>query len=301
MKQSTRAFFKLHGWRNFIDFIHGYIYSRWINTYLRVITGRMFIKKKRSGPAPSGPRPVVPQHPIGKWFQERYHSKVLTHEDAGKIVRLDRPLRVENPDQVIPYEIANSIILDTPGSMAVMRCPCREIKDNGSCGPLEVCMVVGEPFVDFVVDHKVNGARRISREEGLQILDDTRDRGWVHTAWFKDAMAGRFYAICNCCSCCCIPMRAMNRTGHEAKYVSHSGYVAELDRDSCSGCGGCDDICPFGAMSDPTSDGGGYVSIDRDKCFGCGVCANLCSNGAVFMVEAPDKGLPMDVERLASA
>jgi formate hydrogenlyase subunit 6/NADH:ubiquinone oxidoreductase subunit I len=92
----------------------------------------------------------------------------------------------------------------------------------------------------------------------------------------------------------------MNRTGHEAKYVSHSGYVAELDMDSCSGCGGCDDICPFGAMEDPISDGGGYVSIDRDKCFGCGVCANLCGNGAVVMVEAPDKGLPMDVERLAS-
>jgi Fe-S-cluster-containing hydrogenase component 2 len=91
-------------------------------------------------------------------------------------------------------------------------------------------------------------------------------------------------------------MRAMNRTGHEAKYVSPSGYVAELDMDSCSGCGGCDDICPFGAMSD----GEGFVSIDRDKCFGCGVCANLCANGAVVMVEAPEKGQPFDVEVLAS-
>ena len=294
MRPSTKAFFKLHGWRNFIDFIHGYIYGRWINAYLSFITGKMFKRGKKRGPAPTGPRPVQPQTGMGRWFEERYHSKVLTHEDAGKIVRLDRPLRVENPDQVIPYEIANSIILDTPGSMAVMRCPCRELKGEGNCGPLEVCMVIGEPFVDFMVDHEVNGARRISREEGIKILDETRDRGWVHTAWFKDAMAGRFYAICNCCTCCCIPMRAMNRTGLEAKYVAPSGYVAELDMDSCSGCGGCDDICPFGAMSD----GEGYVSIDREKCFGCGVCANLCGNGAVFMVEAPEKGLPFDVDTI---
>ena len=49
------------------------------------------------------------------------------------------------------------------------------------------------------------------------------------------------------------------------------------------------------------SDGDGFVSIDREKCFGCAVCANLCANGAVVMVEAPDKGLPMDVERLAGS
>jgi hypothetical protein len=26
---------------------------------------------------------------------------------------------------------------------------------------------------------------------------------------YKDAMLGRFYAICNCCSCCCGAMEAL--------------------------------------------------------------------------------------------
>lgn len=296
MKPSTKAFFKLHGWRNFGDFLHGYIYARWTNSYLKVITGKAFKRRKAGGTAPSSPRPPQPQTSLGRWFEERYHSKILTHEDAGKIIKLNRPLRVENPERVIPYEIANRIILDTPGSLAVMRCPCREIRGDKACGSLEVCMVVGEPFVDFVVEHGTNGARCISREEGIEILKKARDQGWVHTAWFKDAMAGRFYAICNCCSCCCIPTRAMNRTGYEARYVAPSGYVAVMDSSVCAGCGGCEKICAFGAMSDDT----GTVVIDREKCFGCGVCANLCPNGAATMVLTPEKGVPFDIDALGS-
>jgi ferredoxin len=220
----------------------------------------------------------------------------LTHDSAGKIIKLDRPLRVDNPERVIPFEIANRIILDTPGSIAVMRCPCRETKGEDSCGPLEVCMVVGEPFVDFVVEHGTNGARPVSRQEAVEILGDTRARGWTHTAWFKDAMGGRFYAICNCCSCCCIPMGFMRKTGNQARFIIGSGYVAILDNEICAGCGGCEKICSFGAMSDDT----GTVIIDRDKCFGCGVCANLCPNGAAKMVLAPEKGVPFDVEALGS-
>ena len=295
MKPSTKAFFRLHGWRNPIDFLHGYIYGRWINTYLKVITGKAFKRRKKGGAAPSGPRPPQPQTRIGRWFEERYHSKVLTHGDAGKIVKLDRPLRVDNPERVIPFEIANRIILDTPGSLAVMRCPCREIRDDRSCGPLEVCMVVGKPFVDFVVEHGTNEARHISREEGIEILKTARAQGWVHTAWFKDAMAGRFYAICNCCSCCCVPTRSMKRTGLEAKYLAPSGYVAVVDADVCSGCGGCENVCAFGAMSDEI----GAVVVDREKCFGCGVCANLCPSAAATMVLAPEKGVPFDVEALS--
>lgn len=294
MKPSTKAFFRLHGWRHPFSFLHGYIYGRWINTYLRVITGRVFKRRKKSTAPRTGPRPPQPQTGMGRWFEERYHSKVLTHEDAGKIVKLNKPLRVDNPERVVPYEIANRIVLETPGSLAVMRCPCREIKGSDACGPLEVCMVIGKPFVDFVVEHGTNGARIISREEGTSILETARDKGWVHTAWFKDAMAGRFYAICNCCSCCCIPTRAMTRTGLEAKYLAPSGYVAVLDPETCTGCGVCEKRCAFGAISLDS----GTVVIDPEKCFGCGVCANLCAHGTVRMERAQEKGVPFDVEAL---
>ena len=294
MKPSTKAFFKLHGWRKLVDFIHGYIYGRWPNRYLRIITGSGFRGSRKTRPHSPGPRVPRPQGRVSRWFAERYHSKVLTHGDAARIIRLDRPIIPENPEKVVPFDIANRIVLDAPGSLAVMRCPCRETRGEKSCGPLEVCMVIGSPFVEFVVEHGTNGARPLDRDEAVEILEECRERGWVHTAWFKDAMGGRFYAICNCCSCCCIGLRAMRKSGYEARSVIPSGYVAEVGNDICSRCGKCEVACPFGAIIV----GDGSVIIHREKCFGCGVCETLCPDGLLKMVLAPEKGAPFDVEAM---
>jgi len=292
MKPSTRAFFKLHGWRHPFRFLHGYIYGKWINTYLSVITGKTFKgRKRKTGVSPSAPRPIRPQTAMGRWFEERYHSKVLTHEDAGKIVKLSKALRVDNPERVVPYEIANQIILDTPGSLAVMRCPCREIKGDDRCGPLEVCMVVGKPFVDFVVEHGTNGARKIDRAEGIKILEKARDSGWVHTAWFKDAMAGRFYAICNCCSCCC---GAMNAHRNGTPMLASSGYVGVVDPDLCGACGLCVEYCQFGAISLDN----GYAAVNAATCMGCGVCVSKCPQEAFSLVLDPSRGEPLEIQKL---
>jgi heterodisulfide reductase subunit A-like polyferredoxin len=62
----------------------------------------------------------------------------------------------------------------------------------------------------------------------------------------KDAIMGRFYAISNCCSCCCGAMEAQ-RNG--TPMIASSGYVAQVDDKSCAGCGECADGCQFGAIS----------------------------------------------------
>lgn len=46
--------------------------------------------------------------------------------------------------------------------------------------------------------------------------------------------------------------------------------------DKCMKCGGCEPMCPVGAIS---FDNGIYV-IDPEKCVSCGMCANVCPVGA---------------------
>lgn len=56
--------------------------------------------------------------------------------------------------------------------------------------------------------------------------------------------------------------------------------IAKVDREKCTCCGLCIDICPDQAIS--MNDG---VVIDPSKCTGCGSCANECPNEAISMSE----------------
>jgi heterodisulfide reductase subunit A-like polyferredoxin len=81
--------------------------------------------------------------------------------------------------------------------------------------------------------------------------------------YYKDAMLGRFYAICNCCSCCC---GAMNAQRHGTPMLASSGYVAVVNAELCTACGSCADSCQFAAIS--VDDG--FACIDAAACMGCG-------------------------------
>ncbi len=51
-----------------------------------------------------------------------------------------------------------------------------------------------------------------------------------------------------------------------------------LDREKCSGCGLCPQVCPHGvlAMEDKRA-----VILDRDACMECGACALNCPEEAI--------------------
>ncbi|MGB9694307.1 MAG: 4Fe-4S binding protein [Fervidobacterium sp.] len=73
--------------------------------------------------------------------------------------------------------------------------------------------------------------------------------------------------------------------------MASSGYVAQVDKDLCTACGTCVDVCPFNALFivDGTS------VTDWEKCMGCGVCVERCPNGAKSLVRDERKGVPLNV------
>jgi ferredoxin len=150
---------------------------------------------------------------------------------------------------------------------------------------------VGEPFASFVHEHHPRRSRWITQAEAVDILRAERDRGHVHHAFFKDAMLGRFFAICNCCSCCCGAMQ-----GHSlgASMLASSGYVAQVDEDLCAACGSCAEVCPFGAVSIDRD----QAQIDYKACMGCGVCVSHCPQEAISLRRDPAKGEPLEIREL---
>jgi heterodisulfide reductase subunit A-like polyferredoxin len=110
----------------------------------------------------------------------------------------------------------------------------------------------------------------------------------VHHAFFKDAMLGRFYAICNCCACCCGAMQAW-RNG--IPMLASSGYVSRVDGERCRGCGACAGFCQFAAIT--LQEGQAVVNLAR--CMGCGVCAAKCPYGAMTLQREPARGEPLEI------
>ena len=295
LKPSTRAFVReartTPGYSLF-DLLHGYVYMRW--PYLYIATGvgehplakwlgplggwlNALITRKKPGESP--------ESQVG--FADTYHGKAIPLETAKRLVSIHEEIKIHDLEQVIPYQRARSIIMNHPDQIVALECPCRSARSN-PCLPLDVCLIVGEPFAGFVREHHPKRSRWVTREEAIAILKAEDERGHVHHAFFKDAMLEGFYAICNCCECCCGAMQA-HRSG--TPMLASSGYVSQVDEDLCLGCGDCTLYCQFNAME--IMDGVNHVFYE--KCMGCGVCTSKCEQGALSLVRDEAKGIPLEI------
>ena len=254
--------------------IHGYVYGRWTFQYIKFCIDELL------------PR-MTPN--VKRWWADHYHGKVLTTELACEIVKLDHDIKRTDLEQIIPYPKARDIVLQGSSPVTLLECPCRLARES-PCTPTQVCMVVGGG--EFVLDHHPDKSRRVSQQEALELLRAEHDRGHVHTAYFKDACNDRFYAICNCCSCCCGGLEAM--VEHGVPMVASSGYVAQVDETACIACGDCAEACPFGAIVV-----NGKSTVKWEECMGCGVCEGRCDMDAVALALDGEKGVPLDVRQIA--
>lgn len=273
---STWQFLREGGLRRFVNLstLHGYIYGRWTKQYIKLLLTGLARASR-----------------VDQRVAHHYHGKVLTPEQARSIITLDRDIPLRDLEQIIPYPVARDLVLKAPSDVAAYECACRAARAN-SCQPTQVCMVIGQPFVDFVLEHHPKRSRRLNQTEALRLLQAEHERGHLHSAWFKDAMLGRFYAVCNCCKCCCGGIEAMTKYG--VPMFASSGYVSQVDEALCTACSICQDACPFEAISVD-----GTAKVNWQVCMGCGVCLGKCPCGALSLVRDGKKGLPLDVHLLA--
>lgn len=256
-----------------LNTLHGYVYGRWCYQYISFFVHR-----------------VAPQMSpkFKRTWAEHYHGKVLPTNLACEIIRLDHDIDRTDLEHVIPYSTARDIVLTSSPGVTLLECPCRAARED-PCRPTQVCMLVGGG--DWVLEHHPDQARRATQREALELLQAEHERGHVHTAYFKDACDHRFYAICNCCRCCCGGLTAMQ--DHGVPMVASSGFVAEVDEGACIACGDCEEVCPFDAIAV-----NGRAAVTWEACMGCGVCEGQCETGAIGLVLDERKGTPLDVRTI---
>lgn len=198
--------------------------------------------------------------------------RALPHEDA---------IKESEYAEVLDYEKASALIAEAD-RFSIGLCSCRHEKmhlGEKRCDiPLETCSQFGRAAEMMI---RNNLAREVTKSEMVEHFARSRERGLVLTA---DNVRNNIRFVCHCCTCCCQLLHGISTYGYPNIIVT-SNFLAEIDDDTCTGCGKCAKACPINAIAvnaeeAPTAKRKMTSHVDTSICLGCGVCALQCPKGS---------------------
>jgi hypothetical protein len=114
-------------------------------------------------------------------------------------------------------------IVDIAEGVAVGPCDCRSVFRNCD-NPIDAEIILG-PTRHILLEAMPHDSHEITKEAAKSILHECHDRGLIHTII---RCRGDFYAICNCCTCCCVPLRLSKQYGIGSAVVRHKDIIQEF-------------------------------------------------------------------------
>ncbi len=114
-------------------------------------------------------------------------------------------------------------LLALAGGIAVTPCTCRTTYKK--CHHPTDNEILLAPSKHILIETMPHEAQEITHEKASEILQDSQKRGLILTIL---KCRGDYYAICSCCSCCCVPLRLSKHYGIGEALVRHKDIVKEF-------------------------------------------------------------------------
>lgn len=223
--------------------------------------------------------------------------RVIPSKTSEKIININEEINGVS-QRILAFEEIEDI-LGKNSSFGVMPCSCRtkaEILGKGCGKAKDVCMTLGIG-AEFFIENGM--ARRLSKEEALELLKKCERQGLVHMSLNSQ----RPDFICNCCNDCCGILTSLTKY-HRPGIFATSNFKPFIDElVECIECNRCIDICPTHAISSWFENDHMTIEIAENLCIGCGLCASNCTTKRLKLKkiknEIPEETLPDAYKRYA--
>jgi NAD-dependent dihydropyrimidine dehydrogenase PreA subunit len=181
---------------------------------------------------------------------------------------------------VSTFDEVATLIQQAEGPFAIYECICRKKKsmEGKSCKKTdrrETCLAIGSMAQ---MELQSGAGRKISREEAMSIIEKNQKQGLV----LQPSNTEKAEFICSCCGCCC-GMLSIHKTLPKPLDFWISNFYANVDRNTCEGCGACEKRCQVSAVKVTAKKQPAVVNLDR--CLGCGVCVPACPTQSITLVK----------------
>lgn len=192
---------------------------------------------------------------------------------------------IEHQHEVASYDMVRELVNSSSGPFMVANCVCREAMDlmDNPCKATdrrETCIGAG-PLAQMYIDQ--GWGREVNQEELLGIIEENQKDGLV----LQPSNSKELEFLCSCCGCCCGILFGTKMARRPVKFFA-TNYFAEVDREICTECGTCTDLCQMEALT--LGDEG--LSINLDRCIGCGVCVANCDFDALSLKKREEEKIP---------
>ena len=113
--------------------------------------------------------------------------------------------------------------VDISKGIALGPCTCRKVFHNCD-NPVNAEIMIGLSGNVFF-EERPHEFREITKDEAKDFLKESHRNGLIHTII---KCRQDFYAICNCCSCCCVPLRLKKEYGIGNAVVRNTNIIQDF-------------------------------------------------------------------------
>jgi NAD-dependent dihydropyrimidine dehydrogenase PreA subunit len=229
---------------------------------------------------------------ITKYSREELIEEIYGHTPTKAFRYVPASVSLEPESHaVFPFEMMEEVIRKV-SVIALVHCPCRataQLIGKKRCDhPLESCIKYDD-LAEYLIEKRIG--KEITKGDALEVIRKAEEAGLVHLV--DNAREGIRHT-CNCCGCCCWSVGTIRRKRIPRDILMATYFLRETDRERCTGCGQCVEICPVQIVKME----GDFPVVDREWCIGCGVCAVPCPASAVRLVRKTDAIPPKDFREL---